>query len=162
MVDENDNVIGETVRGKSDVDPKLIHREISVILFDEDRKILISQRSWKKKSGPGMWTLSCGGHVSKGEDPGECARREVQEELGIDIDLIFLQKELVKAKTETHFTYRYIGKYEGQKIMLKDDEVMATRLATENEVDEIFNAGNMAPKSYEVMKRFWKRMNKVK
>ncbi len=157
LVDENDEVVGETTRKETDTDPTLIHREIGVVLVDDEKRILIAKRSWKKRSGPGMWTVTCGGHVEKGEKPGKAAYREVKEELGLEINLNFWEKELVRARTETHFTYRYIGRYAGEKVTCKEDEVETVKLADEREVDEIYGLGKMSPKSYEVMKRFWSR-----
>jgi predicted NUDIX family phosphoesterase len=47
------------------------------------------QRLW------GKYCLGAGGHVKQGETIGECAKREVMEELGLDITNIFLQGVMI-------------------------------------------------------------------
>lgn len=47
------------------------------------------QRLW------GKYCLGAGGHVKQGETIGSCAKREVKEELGLDITTIFLQGVMI-------------------------------------------------------------------
>ena len=53
---------------------------VSVLLTNTDGDVLLLRHSY----GPKVWALP-GGGMKKGEDPRECARREVREELGIEI-----------------------------------------------------------------------------
>jgi isopentenyldiphosphate isomerase len=69
VVDENDSVIGQTTRGEAHQNPKLIHRVVHIWIINEKGEILIQQRSMTKDGAPGMWDISCGGHVEKGQDP---------------------------------------------------------------------------------------------
>jgi isopentenyldiphosphate isomerase len=43
----------------------------------------VQQRSKEKESWPGMWDVSCAGHVSAGETSRQGALKELQEELGV-------------------------------------------------------------------------------
>lgn len=54
----------------------------SVVLLNEDGKVLILQRSKNSKNNPGRWNFP-GGHIDKGESPKEAAVRECEEEAGI-------------------------------------------------------------------------------
>ena len=54
----------------------------AVVLMDADKKILLGKR--KGILGDGDWGLP-GGHVKLGESLYECAKREVHEEVGVDI-----------------------------------------------------------------------------
>ena len=59
---------------------------VAVILTREN-KVLLMKR--KGPHGPGTWTTP-GGHMEFGETPEQCATREVQEEVGVQItDLRF-------------------------------------------------------------------------
>ncbi|GMN02173.1 NUDIX hydrolase [Erythrobacter sp. MTPC3] len=53
---------------------------VSVILTNLSGDVLLLRHSY----GPKVWALP-GGGLKKGEDPAECARREVREELGVEI-----------------------------------------------------------------------------
>ncbi len=50
-----------------------------------DDQILVQKRSIKKESNPGRFDASVAGHVSAGEDVMLAARRECEEEIGVDI-----------------------------------------------------------------------------
>ena len=56
---------------------------LAVILLDKE-KALIGQR--KNVRGAGLWAFP-GGHLEHGEDFEDCARREVLEETGLEIEL---------------------------------------------------------------------------
>ena len=56
---------------------------VSVIVTNLSGDVLLLRHSY----GPKVWSLP-GGGMKRGEDPEECARREVQEELGISLDAL--------------------------------------------------------------------------
>lgn len=95
IVNEKDEVIGTEKKEIANKNPQLIHREVGVIIFDLDNKILLQKRSPKKSTNPGRWTVSSAGHVTSGETYEEAAYRELLEELGFDtklrLALIFLE-----------------------------------------------------------------------
>lgn len=56
-------------------------------------EILLQKRCATKDSYPDMWDLSCGGHITVGENSLETAVRELEEELGLKVrpsDLEFI------------------------------------------------------------------------
>ena len=84
VVDENNNLIG-IKEDKSIIHEKgLLHREIAVIIQNENGEYLVQKRSSNKKGAPNMWSFTTG-HVELGEDYETTAIREIKEELGIDI-----------------------------------------------------------------------------
>ena len=94
LVNEKDEVIGEIWRSEIKGNPNSIHREIAILICDKNSRLLLQQRSLKKKSNPGIWTISCVGHILKGDQPEATAHSELKEELGFDIALefVFLMK----------------------------------------------------------------------
>ncbi|MBI4983378.1 NUDIX domain-containing protein [Candidatus Woesearchaeota archaeon] len=59
--------------------------EISVVIVQNDKnELYVHQRKENKKAYPNLYGLGAGGKVNDGELPLEAARRELQEELGID------------------------------------------------------------------------------
>ena len=74
---------------------------VDVIIYSEDKEVLVLQRANYMKNFKGMWGV-VGGSIEKGETPEEAALREVKEETGIceeneDIDYI---KQIGKIKHE--------------------------------------------------------------
>lgn len=66
--------------------PPLPHHDIAAALVWRGPRLLIARRPEEGLLG-GLWEFP-GGKVESGETPSEAARREVQEELGIDIEIL--------------------------------------------------------------------------
>src|SRR5689334_22695822 len=74
---------------------RLVHRSIHVLAFDEEGKMVIQRRHRNKQTYPYYWDLSTSGHVEEEDYSGHpdqnldaayelTARREIQEELGVE------------------------------------------------------------------------------
>ncbi len=106
VVDENDQVFEQLMR--SEVHRrKLLHRAVHVFMFRGDGTLLIHKRSDSKEEFPSVWTSSCSGHVSAGDDYDATAVRELQEELGIESVVERLQKFAACPDTSHEFTVLY-------------------------------------------------------
>ncbi|GMY38504.1 nudix hydrolase 3 [Fagus crenata] len=76
------------------------HRAVHVWIFAENtQQLLLQLRADCKDSFPGLWDISSAGHISAGDPSLVSARRELQEELGINLPkdafemiFIFLQE----------------------------------------------------------------------
>lgn len=141
LVDENDMVIGTVPRPEANCNPSLTHREVSVLLFDEQKRVVIQKRSTYKAVHPNMWSMVAG-HISAGEDPEKTAYSELAEEFGItDIPLRFLTKKYVRYPHESHFMYYYMGTYSGQKIIFDESEVSAIKILSQEELRAFIASG---------------------
>ena len=125
VVDEHDEVVGYKTRYECHHDPALIHRTVGVVLFNENGQLLLQKRSMSKDMDPGLWSISCAGHVAKGQTDEEAVHRELQEELGVDVPLTFLTKCIVNDPNETERAAIYKGEHNGPFVLDK------------NEVDEV-------------------------
>ncbi|MEZ6034713.1 MAG: NUDIX domain-containing protein [Planctomycetaceae bacterium] len=106
VVDDNDQVIEQMAR--SEVHRrKLRHRAVHVFLFRSDGRLLIHKRADTKEEFPSVWTSSCSGHVTAGEDYDATAVRELFEELGIESAVERLQKFEACDDTSHEFTVLY-------------------------------------------------------
>lgn len=157
LVNKDDEVIGEILKGKANQDPDLIHREIGVIIYDNENKVLLQQRSLKKKVHPGLWAVSCAGHVPKGMKPLDAAHMELREELGFDTTLHFVEKNLDEIPTETRFVYWFTGKYPGDKIKLEPEEVEQVKWVSQENFKKFVNENRITKASRIMLERFWKR-----
>jgi isopentenyl-diphosphate delta-isomerase len=64
----------------------LLHRSVTVFLRNSLGEIFLQQRSLKDNWFPGRWTAFSTGHVKAGESPSDAAKRELVEELGLNLD----------------------------------------------------------------------------
>lgn len=60
----------------------LKHQAVSVFVLNRGR-VLVQQRALSKYHTPGLWANTCCTHPEWNEDPGTCAVRRLEEELGI-------------------------------------------------------------------------------
>jgi len=60
----------------------LRHKAVSVFVMCGER-VLLQRRALGKYHTPGLWANTCCTHPHWGEDPAACARRRLDEELGI-------------------------------------------------------------------------------
>jgi 16S rRNA (adenine1518-N6/adenine1519-N6)-dimethyltransferase len=84
IVDENDAVIGAMPRDEVHA-RNLRHRAIHVQLFNRAGEVFLQKRSIWKDRTPGKWDSSTAGHVDAGETYEEAARRELMEEIAVDV-----------------------------------------------------------------------------
>jgi isopentenyl-diphosphate delta-isomerase len=69
--------------GKLDVHRRgLRHKAVSVFVM-QGNKTLIQRRALSKYHTPGLWANTCCTHPNWHEEPGDCAARRLNEELGI-------------------------------------------------------------------------------
>lgn len=59
------------------------HRAVHVLVLNAAGEVFLQKRSLRKDVSPGLWTVSCSGHVDAGEDYDAAAQRELGEELGL-------------------------------------------------------------------------------
>lgn len=106
VVDQDDNVLDYLPR--SQVHKKnLLHRTISISLFNDKGEILLHKRSLSKDNNPGFWGNAAGGHVEKGEEYEQAAHKELQEELGLDSELTFIKKMYINDPKHQSMTALY-------------------------------------------------------
>lgn len=89
LVDNGNKPIGTAPKAEIHNDHTPLHRAFSVFLFDQDRRLLLQQRSKKKKTWPLVWSSSCCGHPALGESSIEAARRRLSFELGMTDALLY-------------------------------------------------------------------------
>jgi isopentenyldiphosphate isomerase len=117
VVDDDGTPIGTATRGACHSDPSLLHLSIHVVVLTPDG-VLWQLRGPYKDSAPDTWDHACSGHVAAGERVAESARRELAEELGIDVSESDLE-ELARVRCElggeteltTVYRLRHAGPY---------------------------------------------------
>ncbi len=88
LVDKKNNILGTMPKAEVHQRKTPLHRAFSVFLFNKDGKLLLQQRSHKKKTWPLVWSNSCCGHPGLDESNIDAAKRRIKDELGIELDNI--------------------------------------------------------------------------
>lgn len=126
----------------------LWHRTVHVWLVNDDDEILLQKRSLTKESHPGLWDISCAGHISAGETPREAALKELEEELGItarenELEFLFSQKTCSAQKggryidNEIHDIFRLLKTVPIAQIRLQKEEVDTVRYVPFKEFEHL-------------------------
>ncbi len=87
LVDPNDNEIGICEKLPAHT-AGLLHRAISVFIFDSAGRLLLQQRAPGKYHCGGSWANSCCSHPYPAESAAEAAKRRCEEELGLKVDVV--------------------------------------------------------------------------
>ncbi|HNB81938.1 MAG TPA: isopentenyl-diphosphate Delta-isomerase [Chitinophagaceae bacterium] len=82
LVDENDLEIGLCEKMKAHREG-ILHRAISVFIFNTGGDLLLQQRSVEKYHSAGLWSNTCCTHPFPGEGTMKAAERRLKEEMGI-------------------------------------------------------------------------------
>ena len=150
IFDENDNYIGNDTRKNMRAN-NLIHRITDIVVINHKKEILVQTRSIKKEYCPGYLDAVVGGVVGDKENVDLCAEREVQEEIGIDVNktkekLKFIKKYFFEEDICRVWTYCYLLKLnedEIKHIKFCDHEVSAIEWIEKNKLLEMFKDNNI-------------------
>jgi isopentenyl-diphosphate Delta-isomerase len=82
LVDRSDAPIGVAPKLAAHRDG-LLHRAVSVLLFDDAGRVLVQRRAAGKYHSALLWSNTCCGHPRPNESAPEAARRRLREEMGI-------------------------------------------------------------------------------
>lgn len=115
----------------------------SVIIHDENNKVLIAQRSKNKKSFPLLWE-TVGGALEENEIPEDCIRREVQEEINCHIHDLKLFKVYVINNNDRFVLVVYTGRI--IEPIQPNPEIEQIRWIDKSEIDNFDFYGNECKK----------------
>lgn len=140
LVDEENNVLGYV--GKLEAHKKaLLHRAISVIIFNSQGEQLVQQRAFNKYHFAGIWSNSCCSHPRKDESFQAAAERRLHEELGINTPLkeefnfIYKVYDEKSGLTEWEYDTVFTGVYDGE-VDFNKDEVAAIKWMSNAELQK--------------------------
>jgi isopentenyl-diphosphate delta-isomerase len=129
-VDADDAVVRHLSKGDCHDGQGVLHRALSVFLFDRHGRLLLQQRSAKKRLWPLWWANSCCSHPRRGEAVAAAARRRLGEELGVQTPLTFTHRfeyhaPYGDAGSEHELCHVFVGQSDAP-IRAHDDEIAAT------------------------------------
>jgi isopentenyl-diphosphate delta-isomerase len=109
-VNEKNELTGNSYERKYMHENNICHRHVSAWIINDKGKILMQRRAYEKKKNPGKWAKT-GGHVDSNESPEESIRREIYEEIGLDIpeeNINTLNIFKSKNPNESYFSYNFL------------------------------------------------------
>src|SRR5262245_12992954 len=112
VVDENDEVQGYATRAEVHGN-NLRHRAVHILIFNQAGNLYLQQRSRRKDRHPLKWDSSAAGHVTAGENDDQTARRELNEELGVEVPLERIFRLTSSSCTDQEFIFGYLGVVSG-------------------------------------------------
>jgi isopentenyl-diphosphate Delta-isomerase len=86
LVDRNDVAIGTAEKLGAHTDA-LLHRAISIFVFDDGGRVLLQRRAEGKYHSAGLWSNTCCSHPRPGESTIAAADRRLREEMGMSCAL---------------------------------------------------------------------------
>ncbi len=98
VLDESGKPTGQKATIDEVCDQGYWHSSVHAIIITSDNKIVAQKRSREIIMNPNLIELSAGGVVSAGEKPDQAIRREIKEELGIDV----LASEVIPINIRTY------------------------------------------------------------
>jgi len=159
LIDEDDKVICQMEKAKVHSGIKVLHREIGVLIYDHDERVLLQQRSFKKKFFPGSWTTTAVGHVPAGKTPEEAAHMELMEELGFDTDLTFVEKRKYVSDDHISLGFLFVGKFPHTAVITLDkDEVEQAKFVTHLEISTMNRNGQIDYHTVETLEKFYHKV----
>ena len=117
----------------------LLHRAISVFIYDEQGRLLIHQRAAHKYHSAGLWTNTCCSHPRPGENTSDAAHRRLREEMGMEAELSFAFTFQYRAAfdnglTEHEIDHVFIGRINDQPLP-NPAEVASYRWLSQPEIE---------------------------
>lgn len=153
VVDRDNNVVGAVPRAVMRAQG-LIHRATYILVFSSRGELFVQERTTTKDIFPGYYDLCTGGVVLAGEDYELSARRELKEEIGVEVSSLTI-------------LFDFYGEYAGQKVWgrafstisdgpftLQAEEVAAGGFSSLEEVERLIREKPCTPDGVYVFRRF--------
>ena len=152
LYDSRRRFTGRTIARGEDVPDGLRRLVVHVCVFNAKGEMLIQQRQPFKEGWPNLWDVSVGGGVQAGETTQQAARRELQEELGLEFDFEN-ETPMLTTTFRKGFDDLYIIHLEPglDTLRLQPEEVQAVRWANKDEVLAMIENGTFIPYSRPLM-----------
>jgi isopentenyl-diphosphate delta-isomerase len=127
VVDKQDGIIGYESKERCHEGKGLLHRAFSILIFNNQKQLLLQKRSKLKLLWPLHWSNSVCSHPRAGESYEEAAGRRLNEEIGLEVPLQFLYKFQYQADfknigREKEMCCVYIGRANG-KVRANKNEI---------------------------------------
>jgi isopentenyl-diphosphate Delta-isomerase len=127
LVNEKDEARGSMEKMQAH-EKGLLHRAISVVVFNSKKQVLLQRRALHKYHSAGLWSNTCCSHPRPGEDTAAAAKRRLMEEMGLVAELqhkdeFIYRVDLEKGLSEHEYDHVFVG-YTSSEPKPNPEEVM--------------------------------------
>ncbi len=138
IVDENNNLTGETLERWAAYYAGLWKRTVSCWIMNENGEVLLQKRTANKVRNPNKWAKT-GGQVDSGETAEEAIFREVKEELGIEIPKEQINVAEIRKSDDKNrrflYNFVFVVNYKIEDYILQEDEVAEIKYVTIEDIE---------------------------
>ncbi|MEK7657653.1 MAG: isopentenyl-diphosphate delta-isomerase [Patescibacteria group bacterium] len=92
IVNKSDEVVGLDTKENCHSGNGILHRAITIFIFNDKNEILLTKRSALKKLWPNFWDTSCSTHIHRDETNEQAGEKRLNEEIGFSCKLKFVLK----------------------------------------------------------------------
>lgn len=151
--DKNENKLGIDIERGAWIAKGMYHLVCEILVQHKDGNYLVMQRDWKKESWPGRFEGTAGGSALKGENPRQCALRELKEETGIEVNTI---KEIYHEVTERsiHHGFYCITDCPKDSVILQEGETIRYKWLTPKKFRELVESEQFVPTQRQRLRPF--------
>lgn len=110
-----------------------------ILVFNNEGRLALQLRSATDDSYPSHWDFSAAGGIDEGEENEEAAKRELEEEISIKSDLIYLGEEYYKDEKNQEKLFIYKTIYNGD-FNVNPKEVEKVELFSLNEIEKMLDS----------------------
>lgn len=156
LFDRNRLPLNQTAIRGSKRPSNLYHQIVHVLIFNNQKELLIQKRQANKKLWPNLWDVSTSGVPHAGESSHQGAERETKEELGLTIDLSTTRPALT-AHIDLGFSDYYIIEKNIQlkNLTISPREIQEVRFAKLEEIQELIDHNHFVPYLKEFIPLLW-------
>lgn len=159
VLNENGVKTGEAIT-RAEIHKKgLWHRATIVCIVNSDNEILLQRRSESREKHSGLWDLSVASHVQAGGDSVSTAVREINEEIGVQIEYraqvkdfrfltSFRNKQTIGDFIENQFYDLFVIRRDIaiEDLNYNDDEVMDAKWVNYTGLQKLIKEGVLHPR----------------
>jgi len=128
--------------------PGVYHKPVWIWIMNDKGEILLQKRAETKKWLPNKWDGSATGHVSAGETMLQGCKREVYEELGIDVEeseFEFWNEYIADSVWELGQVYKLKNNSDISKMKMQKEEVSDLKWFKFDDFKELFYSEDFVP-----------------
>ena len=146
VYDVNRNKNGKTMVRGENFEEGAYHMVVHICIFNSKGEMLIQQRQPFKEGWPNLWDITVGGSAVQGDSSQTAAERELQEELGISLNLQGIRPNMT-INFDRGFDDIYLIEkdIDLSELKLQYEEVQNAKWATKEEILEMIKAGQFIP-----------------
>lgn len=146
LYDAQRKLTGETMVRGTPVPKGLYHLVVHICIFNPKGEMLIQHRQSFKPTWSGMWDVSVGGAVASGEDSQLGARREVAEEIGLDVDFTGVAPAVSVTFPDGFDDYYILERdLDISQLSFQYEEVQGAKWASKEDIFAMIDSGEFIP-----------------